>query len=303
MKCTLLVRGISCIVPGVEGYTDNVEVVSIVGRLLEHSRIYGFGPRENRELYLSSADLMTRNMEKRVEIAWPIYAPALKERVNSYLDVSLADTAKLRMLKNDLEYTPLEFFASTEADGQEDSFDSQAYLIKKARDDYHRSVELREEEAARKAEIARIERIKAAQKEEEAAAKAAEQAEAEAAAAAESEAEEQAAAEPIQPESTEVPISSDKVLTAKPVIAPEQPQKKPAHAAPESSVSGLEEVEPGVAGPAIGSSAPAPEPKAEVLPAAEQAPAEPQQDNQAIQLVPKKASLWQRIKFLFTGRL
>ncbi len=307
VKCTLLVRGISCIVPGVEGYTDNVEVVSIVGRLLEHSRIYGFGPRENRELYLSSADLMTRNMEKRVEIAWPIYAPALKERVNSYLDVSLADTAKLRMLKNDLEYTPLEFFASTEANGQEDSFDSQAYLIKKARDDYHRSVELREEEAARKAEIARIERIKAAKKEEEAAeaaAKAAEQAEAEAeAAAAESEAEEQSAAEAIQPESTEVPISSDKVLTAKPVIAPEQPQKKPAHAAAESSVSGLEEVEPGVAGPAIGSSAPAPEPKAEVLPATEQAPAEPQLDSQAIQLVPKKASLWQRIKFLFTGRM
>lgn len=68
VKTTLFVRGISCLVPGVEGYTENVEVVSIVGRLLEHSRIYGFGPRDNREIYLSSADLMTRNMEKRVEI-------------------------------------------------------------------------------------------------------------------------------------------------------------------------------------------------------------------------------------------
>lgn len=57
---TLFVRGISCIVPGIKGYTENVEVVSIVGRLLEHSRIYGFGVAEDMEIYLSSADLMTR---------------------------------------------------------------------------------------------------------------------------------------------------------------------------------------------------------------------------------------------------
>ncbi len=313
VKSTLLVRGISCIVPGVEGYTDNVEVVSIVGRLLEHSRIYGFGPRENREIYLSSADLMTRNMEKRVEIAWPIYAPALKERVNSYLDVSLADTAKLRMLKSDLEYTPLEFFASTEANGQEDSFDSQAYLIKKARDDYHRSVELREEEAARKAEIARIERIKAAKKEEEEAAAAAREAQPAEAAQPDAQAtiqpeaatpESVPEAQPAEPEKPEVPITSDKVLTAKPVMAPEQPQKKaPAHAATAPSAFGIEETEPGVAGPAPASSAPAAAPEAEVLPAADQSAAALQQESQAIQLVPKKAGLWKRIKFLFTGRL
>lgn len=166
VKTTLFVRGISCLVPGVEGYTENVEVVSIVGRLLEHSRIYGFGPRDNRELYLSSADLMTRNMEKRVEIAWPIYDPELKERVNEYLDISLSDTAKLRMLKNDLEYTPLEFFCSENADGSTESFDSQAYLIQKARDDYRHASELREEEEARRAELARIERMKAAEEEE-----------------------------------------------------------------------------------------------------------------------------------------
>lgn len=68
----LFVRGISCILPGVEGYTDRVREVSIVGQLLEHSRIYGFGPRDDCKLYLSSADLMTRNMDKRIEIAWPI---------------------------------------------------------------------------------------------------------------------------------------------------------------------------------------------------------------------------------------
>ena len=222
------------------------------------------------------------------------------------------------MLKNDLEYTPLEFFASTEANGQEDSFDSQSYLIKKARDDYHRSVERREEEAARKAEIARIERIKAAKKEEEEAARAAEAAEhaqaaqpEEATAESASEAQPEAAAsegatetQPTAPESPEVPIASDKELTAKPVMATEQPERKaPAHTATGSSVLGLEEMEPGVAGPAIGSAAPSPEPTAEVLPAADQAPAAAQQDSQAIQLVPKKASLWQRIKFLFTGRL
>ena len=86
---------------------------------------------------------MTRNMEKRVEIAWPIYDPELKERVNEYLDISLSDTAKLRMLKNDLEYTPLEFFCSENADGSTESFDSQAYLIQKARDDYRHASELR----------------------------------------------------------------------------------------------------------------------------------------------------------------
>ncbi len=79
----------------------------------------------------------------------------------------------------------------------------------------------------------------------------------------------------------------------------------PAHAAKDSSSFGIEEVEPGVAGPVTGSSAPKPAPQAEVLPAPEETAATPHQDPQAIQLVPKKRkpSLWQRIKFLFTGRL
>ena len=95
---TLLVRGISCIVPGVEGCTEGVRVVSIVGRLLEHSRIYGFGPREDMKVYLSSADLMTRNMDKRIEIAWPVLSDDLREQVLGYLDTCMADTAKLREL-------------------------------------------------------------------------------------------------------------------------------------------------------------------------------------------------------------
>ena len=108
---TLLVRGISCIVPGVEGCTEGVRVVSIVGRLLEHSRIYGFGPREDMKVYLSSADLMTRNMDKRIEIAWPVLSDDLRAQVLGYLDTCMDDTAKLRELRSNRRYTPLGFFA------------------------------------------------------------------------------------------------------------------------------------------------------------------------------------------------
>ncbi len=125
---TLLVRGISCLVPGVPGYTDNVRVVSIVGRLLEHSRIYGFGPRENIKIYLSSADLMTRNMEKRVEIAWPILDEGLRNQVLDYIDTCLRDTAKLRELKADGTYTKLGELAKPD----EPKFESQDFLIKEA---------------------------------------------------------------------------------------------------------------------------------------------------------------------------
>ncbi len=125
---TMLVRGISCLVPGVPGYTDNVRVVSIVGRLLEHSRIYGFGVGDNARVYLSSADLMTRNMEKRVEIAWPILDDALREQVLQYFDMCLRDTAKLRELLPDGSYTKLGALAEP---GQA-LFDSQNALIKEA---------------------------------------------------------------------------------------------------------------------------------------------------------------------------
>ena len=125
---TLLVRGISCLVPGVPGYTDNVRVVSIVGRLLEHSRIYGFGPREDIKIFLSSADLMTRNMEKRVEIAWPILDEGLRNQVLDYIATCLRDTAKLRELKADGTYTKLGELAKPD----EPKFESQDFLIKEA---------------------------------------------------------------------------------------------------------------------------------------------------------------------------
>lgn len=150
---TLFVRGISCIVPGLEGFTENVRVVSIVGRLLEHSRIYGFGPRDNMKLYLSSADLMTRNMDKRIEIAWPVLDEELREQILGYLDVSMADTAKLRELLPDKSYTALGSFAKQDDNGETALFESQEFFIKQAQ---KRRLEAAEDEAARDASRRRM---------------------------------------------------------------------------------------------------------------------------------------------------
>ncbi|MFR4805099.1 MAG: polyphosphate kinase 1, partial [Eggerthellaceae bacterium] len=130
----MLVRGISCLVPGVEGETENIRVVSVVGRLLEHSRIYIFGAGEDRKIYLSSADLMTRNLDKRVEIAWPVNDPHLREKVQSYFNTMLSDTAKLRELKSDGTYTELGHFLAKDAQGNPIAkpFDAQDHLIKEA---------------------------------------------------------------------------------------------------------------------------------------------------------------------------
>uniref|UniRef100_UPI003314EDA3 polyphosphate kinase 1 n=1 Tax=Slackia heliotrinireducens TaxID=84110 RepID=UPI003314EDA3 len=135
VKITMLVRGISCLVPGVEGYTENIRVVSVVGRLLEHSRIYMFGSDpDTRKIYLSSADLMTRNLDKRVEIAWPVEKEDLRARVVGYFDTMLSDTAKLRELLPDGEYTELCHFVPKDEEGNylERPIDAQDTLIKEA---------------------------------------------------------------------------------------------------------------------------------------------------------------------------
>ncbi len=134
VQCTLLVRGISCIVPGIPGYTDNVCVISIVGRLLEHSRIYIFGTFDSDfKVYLSSADLMTRNMDKRIEIAWPVTSPDLRNQIVSYLGTCMSDTAKLRDLLPNRTYTDIGFFAKPDHEGGAVIFfDSQNYLIEEA---------------------------------------------------------------------------------------------------------------------------------------------------------------------------
>lgn len=92
----LIIRGICCIIPGIPGVTDNIRIISIVGRFLEHSRIYCFGIGEDCEIYLSSADLMTRNTEKRVEIGFPIEDVPIKHRILDMINVMLSDNVKAR---------------------------------------------------------------------------------------------------------------------------------------------------------------------------------------------------------------
>ncbi len=101
----LIVRGISCILPQVKGKTDNIRIRSIVGRYLEHSRIYVFGSGPKEKMYISSADFMTRNTERRVEIACPILDASVKKRIRAYLDLCFADNVKARKMKSDGKYT------------------------------------------------------------------------------------------------------------------------------------------------------------------------------------------------------
>ncbi|MTS22949.1 polyphosphate kinase 1 [Sellimonas intestinalis] len=98
VEVDLLVRGICCIRPGVEGYTDHVRVTSIVGRFLEHPRIFSFGRGSAQKLYIGSADMMTRNTEKRVEVGCPVYDEDLRARLNHMLQVMLEDNVKARVL-------------------------------------------------------------------------------------------------------------------------------------------------------------------------------------------------------------
>ncbi len=100
VEVELIVRGICCILPGMEGKTENLSVTSIVGRYLEHARIFSFGEGKEQKLYIGSADMMTRNTEKRVEVACPVFDPAVKERINHMLHVMLSDNIKARVLTN-----------------------------------------------------------------------------------------------------------------------------------------------------------------------------------------------------------
>ncbi|SES08766.1 RNA degradosome polyphosphate kinase [Psychrobacillus sp. OK032] len=97
VKIDLIVRGICCLRPGIAGVSENITVTSIVGRFLEHSRIYWFHRNGASRLYLSSADMMTRNMVKRVEILFPVLAPTIKKRVMEILDIELQDNVKARV--------------------------------------------------------------------------------------------------------------------------------------------------------------------------------------------------------------
>lgn len=104
VKVELVVRGICCLIPGVEGMTENIRVISIVGRFLEHSRIYIFGIGEREKIYIASADFMTRNTIRRVEVAAPVLDPVLKERLKGMFHTMLNDNQQARELESDGTY-------------------------------------------------------------------------------------------------------------------------------------------------------------------------------------------------------
>ena len=104
VKIDMIIRGISCMVAGITGYTDNITITSIVGRFLEHSRIYIFGKGADMKMYISSADFMTRNTLKRVEVAGPVYDESIKERILHMFNIMLKDNVKARIMGSDGNY-------------------------------------------------------------------------------------------------------------------------------------------------------------------------------------------------------
>lgn len=104
VKIDLIVRGICCILPGIPEETEHVTITSIVGRYLEHPRIFSFGTGVEQKIYIGSADMMTRNTEKRVEVACPILDENLKSRINHMLRVMMADNVKARVIGSDGKY-------------------------------------------------------------------------------------------------------------------------------------------------------------------------------------------------------
>ena len=104
VKIDLIVRGICCILPGIKGRTENLSVTSIVGRYLEHPRVFVFGTGDDAKVYIGSADMMTRNTEKRVEVACPIFDPKIRKKLMHDLNIMLADNVKARKMLSDGTY-------------------------------------------------------------------------------------------------------------------------------------------------------------------------------------------------------
>ncbi|MDD1610005.1 MAG: RNA degradosome polyphosphate kinase, partial [Methylococcaceae bacterium] len=106
VEIKLIVRGVCCLRPGIVGVSENIEVRSIIGRFLEHARIYAFANDGNQEVYASSADLMNRNMFRRVEVCFPIESKRLSNRILHDLDLYLKDNSQAWLLQADGSYQP-----------------------------------------------------------------------------------------------------------------------------------------------------------------------------------------------------
>ena len=127
VKIDLLVRGICCILPDIKERTENISIYQIVGRFLEHHRVYQFGKGEDAKVYISSADFMTRNIRARMEVAVPIYDEDIKRRIIYFLDLMFSDDVKIRRLQANGEYTKVEKI---------NNIDAQAKLIENAKRRY-----------------------------------------------------------------------------------------------------------------------------------------------------------------------
>lgn len=125
VKIILIVRGICCLIPGKEGVSENIEVYSVLGRFLEHSRIFFFKNGGNEEIYMSSADWMTRNLEKRVELLFPIKEKQNKEGAKEILEAYMKDNRKSWKLNSDKSYTQLS------PQNDEPEFIAQEFLMNK----------------------------------------------------------------------------------------------------------------------------------------------------------------------------
>lgn len=147
VRVDMIIRGISCLKPGVPGKTENVHVRSIVGRFLEHARVYAFGV-DSDMIYLSSADMMTRNTEHRVEIAFPVLDPTCRALVHEYMGMQLRDNVKARSLTSDGTWVPVE-----RAEGEK-PFNSQEALLERAYRNAESAAQQRAQEKERVAEEA-----------------------------------------------------------------------------------------------------------------------------------------------------
>jgi len=121
VKIQMIVRGICCLVPGVKGYTENIEIVSIIDRFLEHARVYVFGNGGNEKMYTASADWMTRNLDRRVEVVIPILDKMLMKELRHIIDLQLADNVKARWIDLNKENEYIK-------DGKEEKVQSQVAI-------------------------------------------------------------------------------------------------------------------------------------------------------------------------------
>ena len=119
VKIEMIVRGICCMIPGIKGYTENIKVISIVGRFLEHSRIYRFGTPDREKVYIASADYMTRNTLRRVEVAAPVLDDKLRERLDWMFDTMMKDDEKGKELTADGDYVDRDINNEDKLDSQE----------------------------------------------------------------------------------------------------------------------------------------------------------------------------------------